>query len=126
MIKQMNLAWISVSDIAQAKKFFVETLGMQIEADAPDYGWLEVSGKDENCMRLGIGQARPESAEKPGMNAVVTMIVDDIVIAKKELTTKGVQFVGDIIEVPGHVKLATFLDPDNNMFQLVQMLSNNK
>ncbi|HSW74178.1 MAG TPA: VOC family protein [Candidatus Limnocylindria bacterium] len=89
MIKQMNLAWISVSDIKKAKEFFVNTLGMDIKSSAEEYGWLEVSGKEDGGMWLGIGQARPESAERAGMNAVVTMVVDDIVKAKADLTAKG-------------------------------------
>ena len=62
------------------------------------------------------------SYEKPGNNSVVTLTVTDIVESKAELEAKGVKFFGDIIEVPGHVKMATFADPDNNVFQLVQML----
>ena len=56
------------------------------------------------------------------MNAVLAMTVDDIVAAKKELEGKKVSFIGDIIEVPGYVKMATFADPDGNIFQLVQEL----
>ena len=56
------------------------------------------------------------------MNAVLAMTVDDIVAAKKELEGKKVSCIGDIIEVPGYVKMATFADPDGNIFQLVQEL----
>ncbi len=36
---------------------------------------------------------------------------------------KGAKLVGEIGEVPGHVKMQTFLDPDGNMMQIVQELN---
>jgi predicted enzyme related to lactoylglutathione lyase len=125
-IKRMDLAWISVKDIQQSQKFFGETLGLTITSSTPEYGWLEVMAKEGGCL-LGIGQGSESDADespvKPGSNAVLTMTVDDIVAAKKELEGKSVRVIGDIIEVPGHVKMITFADPDGNIFQLVQDLS---
>ncbi len=122
MIKSMKLSWIATADIQKSKKFFIETLGLEIKNDTAEYGWMELQGH-EGGMYLGVGQAQPEHPdEKPGMNAVVTMTVDDIVAAKKTLEAKGVRFIDEIIEVPGHVKMVTFVDPDGNRFQLVQEL----
>lgn len=122
-IKKMGLSWIVVADAARSKKFFTETLGLKLTSDAPEFGWMEVSpqGEAESC--LGIGQYSPEHGDvKPGQNAVATFVVDDIIAKKKELEGKGVKFVDEIMEVPGHVKMVSFVDPDNNMFQLVQIL----
>ena len=85
--------------------------------------WIELVGQDGG-MFLGMCQAQEgqSCSSKVGSNAVVTITVDNIVSAKKELTAKSVQFYGDIIEVPGQVKLATFVDLDGNMFQLVEQL----
>lgn len=122
-IQRMDLAWITTSDIKKAEKFFVETLGMKLSNKAEEWGWLEVTGQ-EGGFTLGIGQARDHSPsyEKPGNNSVVTLSVPDVVKSKADLEAKGVRFLGDIIEVPGHVKMVTFMDPDNNVFQLVQVL----
>lgn len=123
-IKRIDLAWITTADIKKAEKFFVDTLGMKLTNKADEWGWLELTGQ-EGGLTLGIGQARDHSPayEKPGNNSVVTLSVADIVASKEDLEKKGVKFLGDIIEVPGHVKMATFTDPDNNVFQLVQSLS---
>lgn len=118
-VKKMSLAWITVSDVTNTQKFFTETIGLKVSSSAPEHGWLELTGEDGG-MILGVGQAGSESSDKPGVNAVVTMTVDDIIASKAEMESKGVLFIGEIIEVPGHVKMATFLDPDGNMFQLVQ------
>ena len=48
--------------------------------------------------------------------------VTDIDAARTELEAKGVRFEGDIVELPGLVKLATFYDPDGNRYMFAQSL----
>jgi predicted enzyme related to lactoylglutathione lyase len=127
MIKNMSLAWISVSDFERAKKFYVDTLGLRPTAMAPEYGWMELMG-EEGGHTLGVGvysaDNGPEKAQpvKPGQNAVMTFGVDDLHAARALLAAKGVKFVGDVIEIPDHVRMLFFQDPDGNYFQLVQTL----
>jgi len=121
-IKSMSLAWISASDIKKAKTFFADTLGLEVTTDSAEYGWLELKGKDGG-FALGVGKSSPECPIKAGQNAVMTFDVDNIEETKKELESKNVKFLGDIEEVPGHVRLASFVDEDGNLFQLVQTLS---
>lgn len=123
MIKRSDMAWITVNDVAKAKKLFVDILGMQVRADAPEYGWLEVVAK-EGGSALGIGQFNPEYGKEvvPGQNAVVTFTVDDILAAKALLEKNNITLLGDITEVPGHVKMLFFTDFDGNKFQIVQLL----
>ncbi len=126
MIKRMDLGWITVSDYARAKKFFTETLGLQIIADAPEWNWMELQGS-EGGASLGIGASTDTESQDyklvpPGSNTIMTLTVEDLVVAQKALSAKGVKFLGDIVEVPGHVKMLFFVDPDGNKFQLVQTL----
>lgn len=124
-IKKVELSWITVSDIAKAKELFVDILGFEVRSYEEKYGWMELIAP-EGGMALGVAQAKPNgecAPEKPGSNAIVTCTVDDIDASIKEFTQKGVTFVGSIIEVPGHVKMITFVDHDGNKFQLVQELS---
>jgi len=119
----MTLSWITASDLTKTKEFFTDTLGLKKTTDVAEYGWCEFLGQ-EGGMYLGVGQSRgAEDLVKPGQNAVVTMVVDDIMQAKTELESKGVRFLDEIIEVPGHVKMVTFQDFDGNKFQLVEELS---
>jgi predicted enzyme related to lactoylglutathione lyase len=132
-IKSMKLGWIVVSDMKKTKKFFTETLGLNTTNESPEHNWMELQGK-EGGFYLGVGQFDAEDAcadkndecndDAVGMNAVMTMTVDDLVKTKAELEAKGVQFIDEIMEIPGHVKMVTFVDPDNNMFQLVEELDN--
>ncbi len=122
-IKSMDMAWVIVADIKKAKKFFIDTLGLEIACCTDEHNWMELRGHDGG-MALGVGECGPEDAlVKPGQNAVVTMTVDDIEAARAELTQKGVVFKSEVIEIPGHVKMIFFVDPDNNLYQLTQDLS---
>jgi catechol 2,3-dioxygenase-like lactoylglutathione lyase family enzyme len=120
-IKSMSLAWISVSDIKKAKEFFTNTVGLDLTVDSPEYGWLELKGK-QGGFALGVGQASEQCQLKAGQNAVVCFDVDNIEETKKDLESKGVK-VANIEEVPGHVKLAFFTDEDGNLFHLAESLS---
>ena len=120
--KQSNLSWVAVSDFKKAKKFFTETLGLKINSLSEEFNWAEVVGKDGGALIgiAGMGDQESCGGIKPGQNAVVTLDVANIEESKALLEERGVQFFGEIMEVPGHVKLALFADPDGNKFQLVQ------
>lgn len=126
-MKEINLGWISVSNYSQAKKFFTETLGLKIKEEAAEHKWLELSGTDDTqCSGFTLGLCEQNDSEKDliraGQNAVITFTVDDIESTKKNLEHKGVKFVDEILEIPGHVKMVSFIDQDKNTFQLVQEL----
>lgn len=132
----MNLAWITVSDLQKAETFFEKAVGLKLEVSDNEHGWLEFSAGTSG-MRLGVARAQeggccggesPEKGEEckntgAGSNAVVTITVDNIITTKKDLEGRGVTFTTPIMELPGHVKLASFVDPDRNQFQLVEILS---
>ena len=120
--KRLDLAWITVTDVKKAKTFFTEVLGLEVRTDNAEYGWLELVAKDGGAA-LGVGQCSDEYTEvKAGQNAIVTFTVDDIIKTKAEFEKKGVKMLGDIVEVPGHVKMLFFCDNDGNKFQVVQLL----
>lgn len=120
-VTKIELGWIIVSDFAKSKQFFTETLGLNLAEQADEYKWMELAPK-EGDMRLGVGEYCEEYSkdDTPGQNMVLAFTVDDVRSAKKELEEKGVKFIGDIVEVPGNVKMATLTDPDGNKFQLVE------
>lgn len=53
---------------------------------------------------------------------MITFTVADLEEAKQELLKKGAKCQGDIIEVPGHVKMQTVIDNDGNCFQLCELV----
>ena len=114
-------ATIAVKDAAAAKKFYSETLGLQIVRKEP----ILVYKSGDNLLYVyesptgGTGQA-----------SCATWNVEDIEAVVKDLQTRGVQFEhydfggglpeGDI-HINGDSKAAWLKDPDGNILALVQM-----
>lgn len=119
--KSTNLAWISVSDFDKALKFYKETLGFKELSVSKEYGWAELQGVDGGGM-IGIALKDPSGPIQPGNNAVITITVDKIESEIERLKGKSVQLIGDMQEVPGHVKMQLLKDQDGNHLQLVELL----
>jgi predicted enzyme related to lactoylglutathione lyase len=124
-IKSINLVWVSVKDFKGSVKFYKDVLGLKLNEINEEYNWAEFSGQEGGAL-LGIGVPRIKDFVQPGQNAVVTFTVDDIVKTKEELGKKGVKMLGEIEEVPGIVKMQTFVDDNGNHAQLVQILDEKK
>lgn len=122
-VKEIALSWIVVSDLPKATKFFTECVGLKISQASEEYGWVELSGY-EGGATLGLAAVGAHNPISPGHNAITTFTVDNIEKATADFSKKGVKLIGEIMEVPGHVKLQLFADLDGNKFQLVEDLSN--
>lgn len=119
-IEAMDLVWITVKDVKDAVKFYTEVVGLQLMEMSEEWGWAELQGK--NGARLGIGQSCDKSPISAGDNGIVTFTVKDLDQAKASMMKKGAHCVGEIEEVPGHVRMQMIQDPSGNRFQLVQKL----
>lgn len=122
--KATYLSWIIVSDIQKARKFFKD-LGMKELSFDEQFKWAEFQGKEGGAL-VGVAEKSDHDPEPAGGNAVITFSVDNMDKAKKELSSKGVKMLGDVLEVPGHVKMQTFADSDGNKFQIVENLDEDK
>ena len=119
--KGMTMSCLTVSDLNQAKHLLVDLLGLELKEFHEQFNWMELEG--EEGARIGIGQYSegPHDQDlKPGNNAVVSIEVANIEDTKKHLEAHGVEFLGDIMEVPGEVKLVLFRDQDGNRYFLAQ------
>jgi predicted enzyme related to lactoylglutathione lyase len=117
-LKGFHLAWIVVKDVKKAVQFYTEVVGLTSLNFDEEYGWAELAGPDGAI--LGIAQASGEMNIKPGQNAVVTFSVDNIEKSCAAYVKKGTKMIGEIMEVPGHVKLQMCMDQDGNYFQLCE------
>lgn len=114
------LSWIVVKDIEQAIQFYTDVVGFTLMVRSSEHGWAELSGP-QGC-RLGIAQENDKMGTKAGVNAIVTITVKSLDVARAFFEQKGARLVGEVMEVPGHVRMQTFLDADGNMMQLVEKL----
>ena len=109
----------SVKDINASIAWFKEKLGFDETFNVAEAGWAEVSTPAAD-VTIGLAQ----SDEPSGSGGITPVFgVADIAAARAELEGKGVRFDGDTIELPGMVKLAVFVDPDDNRYMLAESLS---
>ncbi len=113
--------WIVVKDIRSAVRYYTDVVGLQLVEFNEEYGWAELEGSDGGS-RLGIAQENELEKVKAGQNAVITFSVDDLEASKKKMMHQGAKCEGDVIEIPGHVKMQTLIDPDGNCFQICELL----
>ena len=107
---------VTVRDLARAKAFYRDTLGMRFLFQVPRMAFFQCG---ETSLMLGI----PEGAQFDHPSSVVYYLVPDITAAHATLVSRGVKFVS-----PPHVIhrasdhelwMAFFHDPDGNMLALM-------
>jgi catechol 2,3-dioxygenase-like lactoylglutathione lyase family enzyme len=111
-VQEVDFVSVLTQDIARAKQFYAETLGLPIETEG------------ENDMEFTLGQVtldvfNPSSVgqEFAPSPAGIAIRVADVAEARTELERKGVQFDGDIVDT-GVCHFAFFKDPDGNQLML--------
>jgi catechol 2,3-dioxygenase-like lactoylglutathione lyase family enzyme len=111
-VERVDFVSFLTQDIARAKQFYVETLGLVVESEG------------ESDMELRAGQVTldifdPSSIGQPfaPSPAGLALRVTDVDAARAELEAKGVEFQGDTI-VTSVCKQAWFTDPDGNALML--------
>ncbi len=117
-VEGIKLSWIVVKNLSEAIDFYTDVVGLTLKERFDEYGWAELSGKD-GCL---LGLAVEGKGMVAGTNAVMTVRVRDIEQAIAHYKNRGAHLIGEIIEIPGHVKLQDFKDRDGNRWQLVQQL----
>ena len=116
-IKRIDLCWICVSDLKEAQKFFVDTLGLEVNEYDEKYNWLEVKAQQGGAL---LGIAKGDKNCPVGTNAVVAFTVDNFDETMNSLMKKGITFNGEVIQAPGVPRMIFFTDKDGNNFQLVE------
>ncbi len=114
MIDGISVVWVPVSDMDKALEFYGDTLGLDIEQQEDDWSMV-VAG----AVRIGLNGRDSETSGGEGGAVIAFAVSDDIEGAVSELSSAGVEIVGDVTEHPWG-KVATFLDPDANELQLYE------
>ncbi len=120
-ITKSELAWIVVKDLKKARDFFVKKVGLTEQSYSEEHAWIELAGSEGGSI-LGVCTADDRSPIKSGQNAVMTFSVENIDEVSESFRKAGVQLIGPILVLPGHVKMQFFKDPDGNLFQICQKL----
>lgn len=107
---------LGVSDLDRAIAFYRDVLGFTLLYRSEDIGWCELSTGVE---RVNVGLSERREAAGAG-GATLTFGVDNLEAAKAGLEAHSVKLDGDIMEIPGLVRLLTFYDPDDNSLMFYQ------
>jgi predicted enzyme related to lactoylglutathione lyase len=122
VVRDIELVWIVVKDLKAALRFYVDVVGLKLIEFHEQYNWAELEGYNGGT-RLGVAQEHPEEKIGPGQNAIITFTVLDLDQSKKEMVQRGAKCDGDVIEIPGQVRMQMILDNDGNRFQICERLS---
>jgi predicted enzyme related to lactoylglutathione lyase len=111
-VAHVDFVAVPTQDIARAKQFYGETLGLELEVDRP-------TGAEFRAGQVTLGIYSPEAVGFPFAPnpAGFALRVDDVEAARAELESKGVAFAADTFDT-GVCHMALFHDPDGNALLL--------
>jgi lactoylglutathione lyase len=123
VITELHTVALYVADQDRAKRFYVETLGFDLNADQPGMGeigrWIEVAPKGAQTSFMLADAAGWQKQNRVGNSADVTLRCDDARALHAELTAKGV-----LVSEPQTQRFGTFVDitdPDGHVLRAVDM-----
>ena len=111
-VEHVDFVSVLTQDIARAKHFYSEVLGLEIETEGE-------SDMELRCGQVTLDVFDPSSIGQPfaPSPAGLALRVADVDAARAELEAKGVVFDGETIET-SVCRQAWFKDPDGNALML--------
>jgi predicted enzyme related to lactoylglutathione lyase len=108
---------IFASDLGQARTFYADQLGMELEED-PDGFWA----RREGLVLRVEGGARPRRRSRTFFEeagVLVRLETDEFDAFVGAIVGRGVQLFG-AVSTSDEGRFAGFVDPDGNLFELVE------
>ena len=115
IVERTDFVSVPVEDMARARRFYAETLGLPPVGDA-DGAWPEFQLGENVSLYLidptNVGQAftAPHSSH-------IALRVPDVAATRAELEERGVEFHGDVLDT-GACHMAFFADTEGNALML--------
>ena len=115
-----NTARVFVRDIALARRFGAEALGLKPHAQDLARGWCVFNaGNCELVLRRCRGRLRRAAGAGRARHRLV-FLVPNLHVAHQDLKSRGVEFTAAPERQFWGGSVAGFRDPDGNRFQLVE------
>ncbi len=116
----LNTARVFVRDIARARQFYGEALGLKLHAQNLSQGYCVFNaGNCELVVEAVPPQAPGEDQSLVGRFTGLSFLVPSVHVAHQDLLQRGVVFTAAPERQFWGGTLATFRDPDGNEFQIV-------
>ena len=112
----MNIAYVNVfvADLERSIDFYSK-LGLKLTLSADEHGYASF---DAGPVSLGLAVPGAEQGELVGRHTGVGFAVDDLVKEHARLEGIGVEFTTPPTKQPWGGFMATFADPDGNIYYL--------
>jgi predicted enzyme related to lactoylglutathione lyase len=120
MLRKIAFTMYPVKDVARARRFYEETLGLEAGAAGGqgDMHWIEYDLPGGGC--LAITNADPDAEPSASAGGTVALEVDDLDAVMTDLKGKEVTFRTDVIHGP-NCRMAVCLDSEGNALVLHQL-----
>jgi len=115
---KLELVTIPVSDVDQAKAFYVERAGFEDDHDhvvREGLRFVQLTPPGSACS-IAIGEGL---TDRPPGSAQVQLVVADVAAAREELRARGLE-VGEVQDFPWG-SFVFFADPDGNRWAVQQL-----
>jgi catechol 2,3-dioxygenase-like lactoylglutathione lyase family enzyme len=111
-VERVDFVSFLTQDIPRAKRFYAETLGLEIETESDD-------DMEFRAGQVTLDIFNPASIGRPFAPSLggLALRVADVAAARAELEAKGVEFDGETRD-SGVCHMAFFHDPDGNALML--------
>lgn len=114
MLKRIHNAFYWTKDMDASVAFYRDVLGLEMRLrHGEDWAEFDVGG-----TTLALHGSRGVQPTTDG--ATVVFEVDDLDAVMRALGVRGVAFEGDVREVTGQGRFATFRDPAGNVVQVFE------
>jgi catechol 2,3-dioxygenase-like lactoylglutathione lyase family enzyme len=117
---KLELVPVPVTDVDRAKAFYTDKVGFIVDVDVQPSDVMRVVQLTPPGSACSIVIGTGLTDMTPGTQKGLHLVVPDIDQARDELIGRGVA-VGDVDDVGGGVKYASFADPDGNTMVLQEM-----
>lgn len=111
MLATIGTVVVFVTDMARAKRFYGQTLGLPVRKDSG--GWVEL-GTHGATLALHDGAAVAPAARPGAPRVQVSFEVASVGRVVASLRGDGVRFTRDPVEIAPGRHVANFTDPDGN------------
>ena len=131
-MRQVDHFAFQVADMAEALRFYTETLGLKLlfrerdEAHHEEYAFLELAGGNLELLQLLDAHNQPVPYPRPEIRKPycphLALQTDDLEGLMALLQERQVPVVEGPLEIPGKVKWLYLSDPDHNIIEFIQWL----
>jgi len=115
LIKRVSWLEVKVTDMKAAIAFYRDVLSIKVKNEWPNYVIFDLPGTLTFAIMLGGKKGRKEGTPN------IYFAVEDLDVEYGKLREKGVKFVEPPKKQYWGGYAALFMDPDENLFYLVQV-----